>query len=89
MQTVACHLNYSQYVCDVLFRLRSCSLPLAVETGRYTKQKTPLTDRLCKFCESSAIENEPRFLLECELYTDIMSTLFERALCLNANFDNL
>ena len=50
----------------VLFRLRSCSLPLAVKTGRYTKPKTPLTERLCKFCESSAVEDEKHFL-DCEL----------------------
>ena len=84
-----CTLPLSRDHRRVLFRLRSCSLPLAVETGRYTKPKTPLTDRLCKFCESSSIENETHFLLDCELYTDIRSTLFERALCLNTNFDNL
>ena len=84
-----CTLPLSRDHRHVLFRLRSCSLPLAVETGRYTKPKTPMTDRLCKCCESSAIENETHFLLDCELYTDIRSTVFERALCLNANFDNL
>ena len=73
----------------VLFRLRSCSLPLAVETGRYTKPKTPLTERLCKFCESSAVEDEKHFLLDFELYTDIRYTLYERALCLDENFNGL
>ena len=73
----------------VLFRLRSCSLPLEIETGRYTKPKTPLTDRLCKYCNSSAIEDETHFLLDCDLYTDIRSTLFEKALCLEENFHNL
>ena len=36
-----------------------------------------------------AIENETHFLLGCELYADIRSTLFERALCIDANFYNL
>ena len=62
-----CTLPLSRDHRRVLFRLRSCSLPLAVETGRYTKPKTPLTDRLCKFCESSSIENETHFLMDCDL----------------------
>ena len=64
-------------------------MPLAVESGRYTKPKTPLTERLCKFCESSAVEDEKHFLLDCELYTDIRYTLYERVLCLNENFNGL
>ena len=80
-----CTLPLSRDHCRVLFKLRSCSLPLAVETGRYSKPKIPLTDRLCKFCDSSATEDETHFLLDCNLYT----VLFERALCLDANFHNL
>ena len=53
-----CTLPLSRDHRRVLFRLRSCSLPLAVETGRYTKPKTPLTERLGKFCESSAVEDD-------------------------------
>ena len=64
-------------------------MPLEIETGRYTKPKTPLTDRLCKYCNYSAIEDETHFLLNCDLYTDIRSTLFEKALCLNENFHSL
>ena len=84
-----CTLPLSRDHRRVLFRLRSCSLPLEIETGRYTKPKTPLTDRLCKYCHSSAIEDETHFLLDCDLYTDIRSTLFEKALCLDENFYNL
>ena len=51
----------------ILFKLRSCSLPLFVETGRYTKPKTPLNERLCTFCDSSSAEDKTHFLLNCEL----------------------
>ena len=64
-------------------------MPLEIETGRYTNPKTPLTDRLCKCCNSSAIEDETHFLLDCDLHTDIRSTLFENALRLDENFHNL
>ena len=64
-------------------------MPLEIETGRYTKPKTQLIDRLCKYCNSSAIEDETHFLLDFDLYTDIRSTLFENALCLDENSHNL
>ena len=52
----------------VLAKFRSCNLPLAVETGRYTKPKTPISDRLCKFCDGAAVEDETHFLIDCEFY---------------------
>lgn len=73
----------------ILFRLRSCSLPLAVETGRYSKPKTPMNERICKFCQSHSVENEMHFLLECDLYTDLRQLLFEKASDLNADFMTL
>ena len=47
----------------ILARFRSCNLPLAIETGRFTKPKTPLNERLCGFCEASVIEDETHLLL--------------------------
>ena len=75
----------------ILFKLRSCSLPtcIAIETGRYTRPKTPLNERLCKFCNTNSIEVETHFLLECELYSDLRQSLFEKALELNDSFINL
>ena len=43
-----CILPLSRDHRRVLFNLRSCSVPLAIETGRYSKPKTPLNERLCK-----------------------------------------
>ena len=72
-----------------LFRLRSCSLSLAVETGLYTKPKTPLTERLCRFCDSSTVGDDKRFLLDCELYTDIRYKIYERVLRIDKTFNIL
>ena len=57
-----------------------------METGRFTRPKTPLSDRLCKFCNSSVVEEETHFLLDCDFYTDIRHILYEKALSLNQNF---
>lgn len=42
---------------------RCGSLPLRVETGRYSKPKTPLNDRLCQLCKNCDIENEKHFFI--------------------------
>ena len=84
-----CSLPLSRDHRRILFKLRSCSLPIAIETGRYTRPKTPLNERLCKFCNTNSIESETHFLLECELYSDLRQSLFEKALELNDSFINL
>ena len=47
-------------------RLRASSHPLEIERGRYTKPKTPITERLCPCC--NAVEDEHHFLLNCKIY---------------------
>ena len=42
----------------VLAKFRSCNLPLAIETGRYNRPKTPVSERLCKYCHMDSIEDE-------------------------------
>ena len=42
----------------VLSKFRSCNLPLAIETGRYTRPKTPVHERVCKYCNSNSVEDE-------------------------------
>ena len=51
----------------VLAKFRSCNLPLAIETGRYNRPKTPVIER----CHMDAIEDETHFLIDCEFYSDI------------------
>ena len=33
---------------------------------------------MCKFCSTNSVENEKHFLLECSLYNDERSKLFEK-----------
>ena len=81
-----CILPLSRDHRRVLFKLRSCSLPLAIETGRYSKPKTPLNERLCKFCQLNTLEDETHFLIDCELYSDLRQLLFERAVFTKRKF---
>ena len=90
-------VNTEQYVSSNLPRnvtrtmalFRSGSLPLAIETGRYSRPQTPLNDRLCKLCDLNSIENEVHFLMVCPLYEDIRYDLLQRASELIENFANL
>ena len=67
---------YSRQERRILSNFRCGSLPLAIETGRYTVSKTPLHDRTCQFCTVNVLEDEMHFLLHCEFYTDIRFKLF-------------
>ena len=60
-------------------KFRSCYLPLAIETRRYTRLKTPVFERLCKFCDTNAIEDETHILVDCEFYSDLRYQLFKSA----------
>ena len=64
---VTAHLTRRQR--SLLAKLRSGTLPLAIETGRYTR--TPVDERLCRSCDSNAIETEFHFLFECDMYNDL------------------
>ena len=66
---VKCNMSRDQR--RILFKFRSCNLPLAIETGRYTRPKTPVNDRVCQFCNINAIEDETDFLIECNFYSDL------------------
>ena len=73
----------------ILARFRSCNLPLAIETGRFTKPKTPLNQRLCRFCKASVIEDETHFLISCDFYSDLRYDLFKNAADINETFPTM
>ena len=50
-------------------QLRIGILPLAIETGRYTR--TNLESRLCLMCKENFIEDEIHFLCQCSAYNSI------------------
>ena len=51
-------------------KLRLSSHKLSIETGRYTKPKTPEEQRICQYCNLNTIENECHFVLQCPYYTE-------------------
>ena len=73
----------------ILAKFRSCNIPLAMENGRYTKPKTPLAERLCKFCDSAVVEDEIHFLTDCECCSDFRYELFHYANIINTDFMSL
>ena len=60
-----------------LFRFRISSHNLRIETGRYTRPKTPEQERKCIYCSNHSVENEPHFLLVCDLYTNERAELIK------------
>ena len=52
----------------LLTKLRISNHDLAIEKGRHTIPKTPITERYCNQCNSDNIEDEMHFLLVCQKY---------------------
>jgi len=69
-----------------LIKFRISAHNLAIETGRYTKPKTPIENRTCIHCTRNEIESEQHFLLSCPLYNNERHELF---LILENNIDTL
>ncbi len=51
-----------------LFHFRISSHNLRIETGRYTRPKIPVNQRMCIYCTFQAVETESHFLVECSLF---------------------
>ena len=62
-------IQNTKYI-NALARFRISSHNLRIETGRYTKPKTAVDDRICLYCASHNVENECHFLLKCTLYNE-------------------
>ena len=52
-----------------LARLRSGTLRIAIETGRY--RRVDVEDRLCQQCDIREVENARHFVFTCPAYSDI------------------
>ena len=58
---------------STLAKLRLSAHNLQIETGRFSKNKTPRDERFCPYCKALNIfevENEVHFLLSCSLFND-------------------
>ena len=68
------HLSIKQRSFYVKFRCGT--FPINIELGRYRNPKIPLENRLCRVCNSNAVEDEKHFLLECSGYNMLRQELF-------------
>ena len=64
-------------------KLRISAHTLQIETGRYTRPKTPIDQRTCQVCNTKAIEDKIHFATGCNEYHEIRNTLYSD---LAANF---
>ena len=70
-----------------LARFRCGVAPLAIETGRYTRQ--PVSERLCQMCDSGAVEDKLNFLLYCPFHTINRQILFNCAISTIPSFQTM
>ena len=70
-----------------LAKLRSSSHTLAIETGRHSRPKLKVHERLCQVCQ--CIEVETHLMIGCEINTDERSHLFTRVTKIYPAFESL
>jgi hypothetical protein len=58
--------------------VRTGANQLRIETGRWTKPKTKIEERLCMECMNGELEDEKHFILDCEMYDDLRERMFEQ-----------
>ena len=72
-----------------LSRYRVSAHRLRVETGRYTFPVTPLSDRVCVYCDSNEIDTEHHFILNCGTFNLKRNCFLGRMSALVPHFSNL
>ena len=77
-------LSNKKYQCTIS-HFRVSSHRLGIETGRHEKPRVPPELRLCKYCESEAVDDELHFLINCEFNLRDRQILFS---LLDENIDN-
>ena len=76
--------NYSIRSC--MSKLRLSSHCLKIETGRHTKPKLDIKDRLCTHCNQGKLEDEKHLIFECSLYVNLRSQLFSKCIEIDPSF---
>jgi hypothetical protein len=71
-----------------LAKFRCGVAPLRIETGRYERNRLPVNERLCVWCQTD-IEDEKHVLLKCKCYDDLRTVLFSQVQSLFIYFNVL
>ena len=66
-------------------KIRINSHGLHSELGRSKIPKIPWQERICHLCDTKRVEDEKHFLLECPMYTQIISQF--QNICHNTNLN--
>ena len=74
---------------DWLSRYRTSAHNLRVETGRYTYPVTPLSQRVCIYCDSGECDTEQHAILFCDTFNLKRQCFFGRVSALCPNFLSL
>ena len=73
-----------------LTRYRVSAVPtLGIESGRYTRPVTPVTSRICKYCNSKEIDDERHTILECNTLSIKRNCFLGKMNSLIPNFEQL
>ena len=67
----------------IFTKFRISNHKLAIETGRYFKEKIQTHLRQCKCCNNNAIESEMHVLYHCPLYDNLRTEFFGKVNCKN------
>ena len=78
-------LNKSQRAWLTRYRVSAVS-NLRMESGRYTRPVTPVTERFCCYCNSNCIDDEMHAILVCTTFTLKRNCLFGKLSSLIPNF---
>ena len=70
-------------------RLRISAHTLAIETGRHTRPKVPVNQRVCQMFNTGAIEDEIHFVTMCNKIRRICQNTFEKIQNICPNFNVL
>ena len=71
-------LNLSRAQRSILARLRGGVTKLRIETGRFTRPKLPVEERVCLVCNNGAVENEEHFLVDCVQFSNTRKELLSK-----------
>jgi hypothetical protein len=68
-------------------KIRTNSHEFYSDTGRWSILKTPWNERVCHLCDTTKVEDEKHFLLDCPVYTHIRYHF--QNMCHTTNLPNL